>query len=104
MRTAAAKPTQQYISLWKECKAAGFVPEQPSAADIITPASTIREILTRMEAIGSRLESTKEIDARTVSGIAVRRFWVVPGNEVPRCVHTESGDDIEHLCSIKFTL
>ena len=31
MKTPAAKPTQQYIALWKECKAAGSIPSAGAA-------------------------------------------------------------------------
>ena len=46
MRTPAAKPTQQYIALWKECKAAGAVPAGPAAGnkDAITGDTTLAQV------------------------------------------------------------
>jgi len=57
MRTAAAKPTQQYLALWRECKERGSLPAPPDekAADVITEHTTITQILERMAKIGEFL-------------------------------------------------
>lgn len=103
MRTAAAKPLQKYIALWEKCKEAGVV-SAPSAADVITADTTIREILLRMEQRGIAKEMEKAVDARAVTGIEQRRIWVVPGPDGPSCVDAASGDTVEYLASLKFLL
>jgi hypothetical protein len=105
MRTAAAKPTQQYIQLWKQCKADGVIPEAaPVDPDMITADTTIKEILMKMEALGVAAEDNKAVESRTVTGVADRRFWIVPGNEMPTCTDMESFEDITYMAAMKFTL
>jgi hypothetical protein len=103
MGNPAAQPTQQYIALWRKCKAEGGIPAvSPTDSDVITSSTTIREILHRMERTGKEFEANKTVDTRTVVGVATRKFWVIPGPETPSCVDLESGDDVDSLASIKF--
>ncbi len=105
MKSPAAKPNQQYIQLWKECKAAGAIPSfAPDAAVLITSSTTIIQVLSRMEAIGIAGEEAKTLDTRTVTGVEKRQFWVVPGSEAPTCLDLETGEEIDKLASIKFEL
>eukprot|EP00598_Pedospumella_elongata_P010117 CAMPEP_0184988574 /NCGR_PEP_ID=MMETSP1098-20130426/24586_1 /TAXON_ID=89044 /ORGANISM="Spumella elongata, Strain CCAP 955/1" /LENGTH=1180 /DNA_ID=CAMNT_0027513359 /DNA_START=83 /DNA_END=3625 /DNA_ORIENTATION=+ len=105
MKTAAAKPTQQYLSLWREFKAAGVVSPQPAVSeDTITESTTLRQILQRMVVLAEQAEAQGQIETRAISTLNGRKFVVVPGGEAPLCVHIESGDDIEHLCAIKIVL
>jgi ubiquitin-activating enzyme E1 len=105
MKTPAAKPTQQYLALWREFKAGGFVPPQPPLAeDIITENTTLMEILQRMVVLAEAAEARGEIETKAISDIAGRKFVVIPGSEAPLCQHIESGDDVEYLCAIKITL
>lgn len=106
MRNQAAKPTQQYIGLWKKFKEAGAIPAAPEelAADVITENTTIVQVLERMERLGAEAEAAKTVESRTVTGVARRLLWVVPGSEAPSCQDIETSDDVEFLASIKFTL
>lgn len=56
MKTSKAKPMQQYLSLWRECKANGSLPLPPSTGEereaAISENTTIYEILQRMARIG----------------------------------------------------
>ena len=72
MRNAAAKPTQEYIKLWKECKTAGVIDtvkilEQQTG--LITSDTTIYDILLKMEAIGKMAFEEKRIETRNVTGM-----------------------------------
>jgi ubiquitin-activating enzyme E1 len=101
-----AKLPQEYQKVWKECKARGCLPDPSSVnnEDVITADTTIIEILSKMERIGASLEATKQIDARTVTGIHKRRFWIIPSNETPTCIDVNSGEQVETLCAIKFVV
>ncbi len=105
MRNPAAKPTQQYLKLWRDAKENGYLPPQPAVPpDTITENTTIRAILERMSSLSEAAEATKFIDLRAVSHIPLRSFVVIPGGETPTCRHIESSDMIEHMCAIKFML
>ena len=107
MRTASAKPTQQYIALWKECKEKGFI---PNASDVksdeftITDSTTLIEILQHMSDLADKAEVDKLISTKAISGVKDRQFVVIPASDVPICRDVETGEDIEHLCSFKITL
>ena len=105
MRTPAAKPTQQYLALWREFKAAGAVPPQPAlSADVITENTTLKQILQRMVTLAEEAEAQGQIETKAISTLKGRKFVVIPGGEAPLCVHAESGEDIEHLCALKIML
>lgn len=101
-----ARLPQEYQNAWKQCKAAGALPSTSGAADpdVITASTTIKDILAKMERIGSAFEADKAVESRTVTGIAGRTIWVIPANETPTCIDLTTGDVIESLCSIKFIL
>ena len=104
MKVPAAKPVQKYIALWEKCKESGMIPPQPAPrADEITENSTVRQILELMAARADALEAEGKVDTKAISGLAGRRFWVIPGDETPTCVHSESGDAIFKLASLRVT-
>lgn len=103
MKTPLAKPSQLYIGLWREFKATGVIPSQPIVSeDIITENSTIKQILQQMVYLAEQAEINKLIDTKAISNIDSKKFVIIPSSEAPWCVHTESGDDIEHLSTLKF--
>jgi ubiquitin-activating enzyme E1 len=105
MKTPAAKPTQQYLGLWREFKAAGAVPPQPALTeDVITESTTLKQILQRMVTLAEQAEAQGAIETKAISSLAGRKFVVIPGSEAPLCQHAETGEDIEHLCAIKIVL
>ena len=107
MRTAAAKPTQQYIALWKEFKLAGAVPAAASDSSnekTITESTTLSEILEIMASMAEAAETAKIIESRAVPVLKGRKMWVIPGNETPMCSDLETGEEIEALASIKILL
>eukprot|EP00599_Poterioochromonas_sp_BG-1_P001083 CAMPEP_0173153034 /NCGR_PEP_ID=MMETSP1105-20130129/12607_1 /TAXON_ID=2985 /ORGANISM="Ochromonas sp., Strain BG-1" /LENGTH=1169 /DNA_ID=CAMNT_0014068867 /DNA_START=356 /DNA_END=3865 /DNA_ORIENTATION=- len=104
MRNKAAKPTQQYISLWKSCKEKGVIPPQPSAENLITESTTLRDILLRMSQLAESSAERKDIDLKAISKAEHRKFVVIPGSEAPMCSDVETGDTIENLCAIKIVL
>jgi ubiquitin-activating enzyme E1 len=105
MKTAAAKPTQQYVLLWREAKAAGVMPPQPPLdEDAIADTMSLVEILTKMSKVAEDNERRKTIDTRAIPSLVGRKFIVIPADEVPLCYDIESGDEIEHMCAWKITL
>lgn len=107
MRTAAAKPTQQYIALWKEFKIAGSIPAasaQKEDKNTITERSTLIEILEIMGNMADMAESAKTIDTRAIPSLVGRKMWVIPGSETPSCCDLATGEEIEALASIKIVL
>lgn len=104
MRTAAAKPTQQYIALWKECKAAGKLIETNGASDAITLNTTLREILERMIVLAEEALEERRLQVKSVSSLRGRRIWVIPGGETPICKDLESDEDVEYLAAIQIQL
>jgi ubiquitin-activating enzyme E1 len=105
MRTAAAKPTQQYIALWKECKAAGYVPATHGAnVDAITYSTTLREILTRMIVLADKSLQESNLQVKSISSLEGRRVWVIPGAETPICRDMDTEEDVEFLASISIDL
>lgn len=106
MRNPLAKPTQQYIALWKQSKADGFIPTASPDAnpDLITEATTLREILEKMASLAAVAESEGKIDNKAISSLAGRKLWVIPGAETPMCKFIETGEDIDHLAAIKIDL
>ena len=72
MRNPSAKPTQEYIKLWKECKTAGIIDTHKileQQTGLITSDTTIYDILLKMEAIGKVAFEEKRIETRNVTGI-----------------------------------
>jgi ubiquitin-activating enzyme E1 len=106
MKTNQAKPNQLYINLWRECKLLGKIPEQPliNEDQIITENTTIKQILILMEKLAYDAEINKTIETKAISNLELRKFIIIPSSDVPWCVHIDSGDDVEHLCSFKFVL
>lgn len=104
MRTPAAKPTQQYISLWKECKAAGAVRVSEDANGSITNNSTLREILERMIVLAQKSFESKTLDTMSISSLSGRKFWVIPSSETPVCRDIETEEDVEYLAAIEIDL
>ena len=107
MRTPTAKPTQQYIALWKEFKAAGCIPDAPTVSDnekTITEQSTLAQILEIMASMAETAENAKIIECRAVPSLQGRKMWVIPGSETPVCCDLETGEEIESLASIKILL
>lgn len=104
MKNKAAKPTQQYIALWKQCKEKGAIPPQPSKADIITSDTTLKEILFRMTSLADTSLARGDIETKAISKTENRKFVVIPGSEAPLCIDLNTDEEIEHLCAIKITL
>eukprot|EP00428_Durinskia_dybowskii_P061198 CAMPEP_0170384462 /NCGR_PEP_ID=MMETSP0117_2-20130122/16010_1 /TAXON_ID=400756 /ORGANISM="Durinskia baltica, Strain CSIRO CS-38" /LENGTH=1179 /DNA_ID=CAMNT_0010640211 /DNA_START=97 /DNA_END=3636 /DNA_ORIENTATION=- len=102
---SSAKPTQQYLALWREFKAAGAVPPQPAITeDVITENSTLKQILQRMVVLADEAEAQGLVETKAISSLTGRKFVVIPGGETPLCVHAETNEDIEHMCAIKIVL
>lgn len=105
MKTAAAKPTQQYLALWRDCKGKGAIPPQPPVdEDAINDSMTLVQILGKMSKIAENAEKKKTIETRTIPSLEGRQFIVIPGSETPMCSDIETGDNIEHMCALKITL
>jgi ubiquitin-activating enzyme E1 len=104
MKNKAAKPTQQYIALWKECKGKGMVPPQPKLEEVITEMTTLKQVLFRMNSLAESSLAKGDIETKALSKIENRLFMVIPGSEAPMCVDINSGEEIEHLCAIKINL
>lgn len=104
---AASRAVQQYLALWAECKEKGAVPTQPTAsdlADVITESSTLLQVLNKMARVAEDALASGAIDSKTVTTLAGRRFWLLPGKDTPACSHAETGEDIENMAAIKFIL
>ena len=103
---AASRAVQKYLALWEESKKAGSVPPQPvlDPRETITEASTMRDILRRMAALGDEWLAQKKIDSKTIAGLDGRRFWVIRTAETgpATLVHAESDEDIAQMAAIKF--
>ncbi|RYH21016.1 hypothetical protein EON65_21745 [archaeon] len=105
MKTTSAKPTQQYVSLWREFKAMGVVPVQPEQKkDAITEHSTLRAILRKMSELGEESIAKGTVEISAISFLEKRQFFLIPSSEVPACVHAETGEEVEHLAAIKILL
>eukprot|EP00981_Chlorochromonas_danica_P010908 scaffold3532_cov182-Ochromonas_danica.AAC.11 len=105
MKTPLAKPTQQYVALWREFKTLGSIPAQPAASqDAITESSTLREILQKMNRLAEENIAKGTAEASAISYLEKRKFVLIPASETPSCVHAESGEEIEHLCALKILL
>lgn len=107
MRTATAKPTQEYIKLWKECKVSGKVDIEGilrQQTDVITNDTTLVQILEKMEKLGIIALQEKRVESRSITGLDKRTFWIIPSNESPRCMVVDTEDEVEHLASIKIQL
>ena len=103
MKTPAAKPTQQYIALWKEFKASGKVPTLQDDPNKITNETTLKEILMKIETLSDLFLIQKKIDQKNLTNISDRHFWLIPGEEAPGC-KTIEGDNVASLASIKILL
>ena len=105
MRNPKAKPLQQYIALWDQCKSDGMIPEGPTDdGDSITGATTLRDILAKMAALAEVAKKNRTIDSVAISALAGRKFWMIPSSDTPMCVHAESFDDITTMVALKITL
>lgn len=105
MKTPTAKPTQQYVALWREFKAMGYVPAPPAASgDVITEHSTLRDILRKMSALAEESIANGSLEMSGISLLDKRQFVVIPPSETPACVHAETGEEVEHLAAIKIML
>lgn len=108
MKTPTAKPTQQYIALWKECKANGLIPSNNTNTSndkkTISESTTLLEILQIMSDIACEAENGKIISFRAIPSLIGRKIWVIPGSETPLCSDMNTGDEIEFLAAIKITL
>lgn len=111
MKTPAAKPTQQYIALWKECKANGTLPAAAIGGDegegdgkALVPINenmTLKQVLERMSILGDIALSKHEIESKAVSHIEIRKFVVIPS---PSVKVVESGEDVETMAALKIIL
>ena len=63
---------------------------------------TIQQILLKMENLGIQAQAEKRIETRSITGLDKRLFWIIPGNESPRCLDLKTDEEIEFLASIKF--
>ena len=108
MRNKDAKPTQQYIALWKQCKADGALPSAEEIAAMnsvaITGNSTLYEVLSHMVTLAAELEAEGKIDTRVITDLKGRKIWVIPSAETPSCRDIETGDDIDHMAAIKIDI
>ena len=79
MRNPTAKPTQEYIKLWKECKTAGVIDTHKileQQTGLITSDTTIYDILLKMEAIGTVAFEEKRIETRNVTGMSYYTYYI----------------------------
>ena len=108
MRTATAKPTQQYIQAWRDAKANGALPAangaEKGALAPITAAMTLRELVVRMGTEADQVEKEGRLDLKALSFVNSRVFWLVPSNEAPVCETLEDGNSVATLASIKILL
>jgi hypothetical protein len=108
MRNKDAKPTQQYIALWKQCKAEGALPSEEEIAAMnkvaITEQSTLYEVLSHMATLAAEGEAEGKIDNRAITNLEGRKMWVIPSSETPSCRDIETGDDIDHMAAIKIDI
>jgi hypothetical protein len=73
-------------------------------ADVITESSTLLQVLNKMARVAEDALASGAIDSKTVTTLAGRRFWLLPGKDTPACSHAETGEDIENMAAIKFIL
>lgn len=104
MRNKAAKPTQSYIALWKQCKEKGFVPEPPAKDEIITEATSLKDVLRRMNHLADTNLASGAIETKAISKVDSRKFVVIPSSEAPLCLDLNHDEEIEHICAIKILL
>jgi hypothetical protein len=107
MRNTAAKPTQQYIQLWKDFKAQGLTEVPPPPAlegPVITGDMKLRDILRLMDAKAQEKLAKKEMETATISHVDQREFVLIWSSDAPYCVEIASGEHVENLCTIKINL
>ena len=104
MKTPAAKPTQQYISLWKECKAAGEIRKAEGSDGVITNNSTLREILEQMIVLAQKSLENRSLDVMSISSLSGRKLWIIPSSETPICRDMETDEEVEFLAAIEIDL
>lgn len=105
MKVPAAKPTQQYLALWKQCKQDGIIPDGPQDSDnAITMDTTLKEILLKMAKMGEEATKKQLIDTATVSSLDGKLFYLIHGSESPICCDIDTEEAVENLCSIKIML
>ena len=105
MKSPKAKPTQKYMQVWREAKAAGIAPTQPPPDEnAINDTHTLVEILKKMSKRAEREEAAKTIETRAIPSLEGRQFILIPASDVPTCTDIETDDDIEHLCAFKIML
>ena len=116
----------EYINIWRKCKADGAIPSASTGSDsnAITADMTLKEILLKMESLGTELEekgsicfvrvlsyvtlilnlsTVGEIVQKNMIHIGERIFFLIPGEETPFC-ETLDGESIKFLASIKIML
>lgn len=111
MKNPAAKPTQQYIALWKECKANGSLPTAGNGNDSeegdgkalepINENMTLKQVLERMSMLGDIALGKREIESKAISHLELRKFVVIPS---PVVKVIESGEDVETMAALKIML
>ena len=108
MKNQSAKPTQQYIALWKQCKAEGKIPspEEIGAQNTvtITENSTLREILEYMAQLATTAEESGKIDSKAISSLTGRKIWVIPSAETPMFKDIDTMEEIDHVAAIKIDI
>lgn len=105
MRNPKCKPTQQYISLWKEAKNKGELPIDKETTDFeITEGTTLKEILNHMSSLADDALGKNLIETKVVTSLSSRTIWIIPGSEAPSVQDSNTGEEVEYLCSIKITL
>eukprot|EP00927_Polykrikos_kofoidii_P038265 TRINITY_DN3258_c1_g2_i1.p1 TRINITY_DN3258_c1_g2~~TRINITY_DN3258_c1_g2_i1.p1 ORF type:complete len:1214 (-),score=274.92 TRINITY_DN3258_c1_g2_i1:140-3322(-) len=81
----------RYFAEWKEAKKTGAFAKADS--DVVTLSMTLKEILALMEKKADAALSSGAIAAKwgkAISGLAGRKFWVVPADQTPSCTVTLS--------------
>lgn len=99
----------QYIGAWQKAKQSGVLPT--AAADAIRPDMTLRDILLAMERKAEQAMQDGTMWpkwGKAISGLASRKFWVVPTDQTPSCdtIPPDGGEpvDVRHMARLEIPL
>jgi len=113
MKTIMGSPTipqpqkMQYLSAWQKAKQTGVLPS--SGGDAVKLDMSLRDILVLMEkradqAMHDGVTCSKW--GKAISGLAGRKFWVIPADQTPSCNALGGSEpvDVRHMARLEIPL